>query len=92
MVSTEKAIDMQVNLIDGVFNSREAMEILTKLIHVKIKYHEDKIAQNASEEDAKMRESRIKSLQKDLYELRRFVESNAASGVLLHADVKLEKA
>lgn len=92
MLSSDKATDMQVNLIDGVFNSREAMEILTKLIHVKIKYHEDKIAQNASEEDAKMRESRIKSLQKDLYELRRFVESNADSGVLLHADVKIEKA
>lgn len=41
---------------------------------VKIKFQEGKIERTPSEEDVKMRENRIKSLQKDLYEARQFIE------------------
>ena len=44
------------------------------MIAVKIKFQEGKIERTDSEEDVKMRENRIKSLQKDLYEARQFIE------------------
>jgi hypothetical protein len=45
------------------------------MIHVKIRFHENKIKDGASEEDIKMRERRIHQLQKDLYEVRRELET-----------------
>ena len=47
---------------------------MTKMFAVKIKFQEGKIERTDSEEDVKMRESRIKSPQKDLYEARQFIE------------------
>ena len=44
------------------------------MIAVKIKFQEGKIERTDSEEDVKMRENRIKSLQQDLYEARQFIE------------------
>lgn len=60
-----------IPLIQGQFSRQEALELITKLIAVKIRFHEDKIRNSSQEEDIKMRESRIKQLQKELYELRR---------------------
>ena len=45
-------------------------------MHVKIKFHEDKIHAHANEEDIKMREKRIKKLQKELFEIRNFINSH----------------
>ncbi len=42
---------MNIQLIQGEFNSNDALELITQLIHVKIKYHENKINANATEED-----------------------------------------
>ena len=56
---------MTIQLIQGQFSANEAIEIITKMVHVKIKFHEDKIHSNANEEDIKMRERRIKQLQKE---------------------------
>ena len=61
---------MNIQLIQGQFNAKEAIEIITQMIHVKIKYHENKITSNCNEEDIKNRETKIKRLQKDLYEAR----------------------
>ncbi len=61
---------MNIQLIKGQFDAAEAIEMITQLIHVKIRFHENKINNASSEEDIKMRETRIKQLQKDLYELR----------------------
>lgn len=60
-----------IPLIQGQFSRQEALELITKLIAVKIRFHEDKIRDSLQEEDIKMRETRIKQLQKELYELRR---------------------
>ena len=60
-----------IPLIQGQFSRQEALELITKLIAVKIRFHEDKIRDSSQEEDIKMRETRIKQLQKELYELRR---------------------
>jgi hypothetical protein len=67
---------MTIKLIQGEFNSKEALELITQMIHIKIKYHENKIGKNSNEEDAKYRESKIKSLQKELYELKNNLNNN----------------
>lgn len=61
---------MNIQLIQGEFNASEAVELITQMIHVKIKFHEQKINQDSSEEDVKYRESKIKHLQKELFQLR----------------------
>jgi hypothetical protein len=62
------------NLIDGVFNNSDSIEILTRLIATKIKFHEDTIKTIENIEDIKMKESRIKQLQKELYEIRHILD------------------
>jgi hypothetical protein len=63
-----------IQLFDGSFESQEAIDLLTQMVHVKIKYHEAKISSLSNEEDVKMRENRIKLLQNELLELRDFIE------------------
>lgn len=67
---------MNFQLINGQFNSQEALEIITQLVHVKIRYQENKIQRSSAEEDVKMREGRIKQLQKELYEFKKEIEKN----------------
>lgn len=80
---------MNITLIDGHFQSKEALELLTKVIHVKIKFHEDKIAHLDIEEDIKMRENRVKELQKDLYVIRKMMEQGKKS-YGLHAELEIK--
>jgi hypothetical protein len=65
---------MNIQLIQGNFSAKDALEIITQMIHVKIKFHENKISHNSNEEDIKVRETKIKRLQKDLYDIRNFIE------------------
>lgn len=65
---------MKIKLLNGSFTKQEVMDIITKMIDVKIKFHEEKIKQADHEEDTKMREKRIKELQKELYEARLYLE------------------
>ncbi|GAB3176093.1 hypothetical protein [Telluribacter humicola] len=65
---------MQIQLINGQFGSGEATELIPRMTNVKIKYHEEKIRKDSSEEDIKMREARIRELQKELYEVRKYIE------------------
>lgn len=62
---------MVIQLMQGQFNANEAIDIITQMIHVKIKYHENKISGNSNEEDIKNRETKIKLLQKELFEARK---------------------
>lgn len=80
---------MNIQLLHGVFNSYEALDLITKMIHVKIKYHEDKISPDCSEEDIKYRESKIKGLQKELYELRNSLKENREN-LKLEAIIRIE--
>ncbi len=73
---------MNIQLIQGQFNKTDALDLITQMVHIKIKYNENKIKQTENEEDIKMRESRIKQLQKDLYELRKHLESNGNKIIL----------
>jgi hypothetical protein len=59
---------MEFPLITGSFTPTEAIDLLSRLADVKIRFHEDKISKAASEEDISMREARIKVLQDHLAE------------------------
>ncbi|MCU0469295.1 MAG: hypothetical protein MUF58_11885 [Arcicella sp.] len=70
---------MNIQLIQGQFSGKEAIDLLTELIHVKVKFHERLISREDNEEDIKMREKRIKILQKDLFEARRYIEQKGGT-------------
>jgi hypothetical protein len=74
---------MKIHLIQGHFTSKDALSIVTKMIDVKIKFQEEKIKSSDNEEDIKMREHRIKSLQKELYDFRNTIEVSEDSVSLL---------
>jgi hypothetical protein len=79
---------MNIQLLKGKFSSKDAIDLLTQLAHVKIKYHENKIKDADSEEDIKMRETRIKEIQKDLFEARKHIESSA-NGISLESLINI---
>lgn len=65
---------MTIQLINGHFNSEEAVDIINQMIQIKIKFQESKITADSSEEDIKMRETRIRQLQQSLTESRNFIK------------------
>jgi predicted nucleic acid-binding Zn-ribbon protein len=69
--------EIQIQLFDGSFSNAEAADLLTKMIQLKIAFHESKIEFESHEEDIKMRESKIRflqdqiaALQKELFNLK----------------------
>jgi hypothetical protein len=65
---------MKIELINDDFEPKEALEILTKLIHVNIKFHLDKVNVSSSKIEINMRANRIKQLQKHLFEISEHIE------------------
>lgn len=65
---------MNIQLIQGQFSKKDAIDLITQMIHIKIKFHEENINDDDNEEDIKMREKRIKQLQKDLHEARKYIQ------------------
>lgn len=59
---------MEFPLITGSFTPAEAIDLLSGLAEVKIRFHEAKISSATTEEDITMREARIKALQDHLAE------------------------
>jgi hypothetical protein len=80
---------MNIQLIKGVFDTKDAIDIITYMIQVKIKFHENKINGLSNEEDIKMYEKRIKELQRDLFLIRKFIESKGAT-VVLNSEIQIE--
>jgi|GEM_PF-7006661 len=64
---------MNIELISGTYNSNETLDLVTELVHVKIKYLEKKIESSMSEEEIKVRENRIKNLQREFYDFKQRV-------------------
>ena len=62
-----------LSLIQGKFSASEAVDIISSMVQVKIKFHEDKITNTSNEEDIKQQEARIKELQNDLAELKKSI-------------------
>lgn len=53
---------MNIQLVLDQFNAKDAIDIVTQMIHIKIKTHENKITGNSTEEDIKFLETKIKRL------------------------------
>ncbi len=70
---------MKFQLIDGLYNTREALELLGDLVRVKMAYLENRIHASLSEEDIKLVENRIKQLQRGWSELQEQVRSSGLS-------------
>ena len=79
---------MSLQLLKGKFSCIDAIDLIAQLAHVKIKYHENKIKDTENIEDIKMRESRIKQIQKDLFEVRKHIEASP-KGVSLESLIKI---
>lgn len=62
MQETEETL--QVEIMNGTFSSIDAASIIRSMIDVKVKFHEDKISRLSNMEEIKMRENRIKELQR----------------------------
>jgi hypothetical protein len=80
---------MTIQLIKGEFSSADAMELIINLFHTKIKYHEQKISSDMSPEDIKFREKKIKRLQDDLLEVKKYVASISGNVAMVsHLDIR----
>jgi hypothetical protein len=86
MVETQ---EMKLSLLTGTFSKEDALELLTQLVAVKIRFHEAKIKSSANEEDIKMREKRISLLQRDLYEYR--IALKGSERVNLQAEISINE-
>lgn len=65
---------MKAQLISGTFDKSDAIDLVTKMVNAKVKFHESKVKSTSTEEDVKMRETKIKNLQKELYDIRNYIE------------------
>ena len=74
-----------LSLIQGNFSANEAVDIISNMVQVKIKFHESKITNTSNEEDIKSQEARIKELQNDLAELKKAIFSKGGQ-----IDIKAE--
>ena len=81
---------MNIQLIQGHFKANDAVDIITQMVQVKIKYHEDKIEHSINEEDIKMREAKIKTLQKNLFETRKYIEQ-AGNYITIKSEIQLSE-
>ena len=61
---------MKLELLQGQYSSNDIIDIVSKIIQVKINYHEQKISNSDNEEDIEQREKKIKGLQEKLQEIR----------------------
>jgi len=79
---------MQMQLINGQFNAIEAIGIISEMVQVKIKYHENKIKESDNEEDIKMRERKIKALQNELSLSRDYINNNSEN-IFINSTINL---
>ncbi len=80
---------MKIQLLKGSFDSKDVEKIITDLLQVKIKYHEEKIGIEDEEETIKMRENRIIKLQNELTELRKHLSGKLNSSITLESEITI---
>lgn len=68
---------MDLQILKGNYSTVETISLLEKLVSAKINFIEQKIANDSNEEDIKMRESRIKELQKNFSSIKQHLLSKA---------------
>ncbi|MFN8347742.1 MAG: hypothetical protein U0X91_22245 [Spirosomataceae bacterium] len=78
---------MDIQILKGHFSSSEAIAILAQMVQIKVRFHESRIEKSQNEEDIKMREARIKQLQRDFFEAKqRLLKQKSAE---LNAEIRI---
>ena len=80
---------MKIQLIEGSFDKQDALNLLSKIIKVKIDFHESKIGADSNPEDVRMREQKIKQLQNSLMDLRNQINDNLKA-IAVNASIEIE--
>lgn len=80
---------MNIQLIEGLYNGKDALKVITEIIHVNIKFHENKIKEQYNEADLKYHENQIKKLQKSLFEVGDLIKYNN-NGLSLKSSIEIE--
>ena len=80
---------MKIQLLKGSFDSKDVEKIISDLLQVKIKYHEEKIGIDDEEETIKMRENRIIKLQNELTELRKFLSDKVNTSLSIDSEISI---
>lgn len=80
---------MNIQLIEGEFKAQDACDLIAQMIQLKIKYHESKIMIDSTEEDIKYRESKIKNLQNELFELKDTLYKSKNGNIVVDAMIKI---
>lgn len=80
---------MNIELINGTYPPNEGLDLILKMIDVKIRYHEQKIDLLDNEEDMKMREQRIKQLQNEATRIRAQFKTSPKSPLKMSASIQL---
>ena len=80
---------MKIQLIEGSFDKQDALNLLSKIIKVKIDFHENKIDADSNAEDIRMREQKIKQLQKSLMDLRNQI-NDSSKAITVNASIEIE--
>lgn len=79
---------MEINLINGSFTKNDAMHLINQLMHVKLKFHEDKINNHENLDDIKSREKRIIQIQNQLRACKDAL-LRIEGDVVLNGDIKI---
>jgi hypothetical protein len=80
---------MKIQLIEGSFDKQDALNLLSKIIKVKIDFHENKIDADSNAEDIRMREQKIKQLQNSLMDLRNQI-NDSSKAIAVNASIEIE--
>lgn len=78
---------MKAVVMDGEFDGRDALDLISAMYMQKLLFHESKIQHSDSEEDIKQREEKIKSLQQQLHALRSMIKG--CRRVQVHAEFEV---
>jgi hypothetical protein len=79
---------MEISLINGSFSKNDALHLIDQLMHVKVKFHEDKINKNQNLDDIKTREKRIIQIQNQLRACKETL-FNLDGDVVINGNIKI---
>lgn len=85
-----KKCKMNIPLVEGNFSKKDATDIITQLIHIKIKFLESKINSCASEEEIKRHKRKVNQLQKYLFEFKNFIEQQTDE-LIINSEIQIIK-
>lgn len=78
-----------MQLLQGSFEAQDAIMLLKDLVQVKIKFHENKIANSNQIEDIKFREVKIKRLQSELQQVVDEIKSSNQKTIGLNGKITI---